>query len=156
MPVRSIFVSVFATLITCAFAAPSPAAEPPCPPILDHKFVNLMDEPISLCQFRGKVALIVNTASECGYTPQYDGLEKLYRRSRPTLCRPRLSGQRFRRPGAGVESTDRPVLPGELRHHLSNVCQDRGGRRQCQPAVSPARDAHRTAAQMEFSQVSRR
>jgi glutathione peroxidase len=41
-----------------------------------------MDEPISLCQFRGKVLLIVNTASECGYTPQYDGLEKLYRRYR--------------------------------------------------------------------------
>ncbi len=80
MPVRSIFVIVFATLMAFAFAAPSRAAEPPCPPILDHKFANLMDEPISLCQFRGKVALIVNTASECGYTPQYDGLEKLYRR----------------------------------------------------------------------------
>ena len=77
---RFIFVGVFATLMAFAFAAPSPAAEPSCPPILDHKFANLMDEPISLCQFRGKVALIVNTASECGYTPQYDGLEKLYRR----------------------------------------------------------------------------
>ena len=82
MPARSIFVGVFATLMAFAFAAPSPAAEPPCPPVLDHKFANLMDEPISLCQFRGKVALIVNTASECGYTPQYDGLEKLYRRYR--------------------------------------------------------------------------
>ena len=82
MPVRSICVSVFATLMAFAFAAPSPAAEPPCPPILDHKFANLMDEPISLCQFRGKVVLIVNSASECGYTPQYDGLEKLYRRYR--------------------------------------------------------------------------
>lgn len=41
-----------------------------------------MDEPVSLCQFRGKVLLIVNTASECGYTPQYEGLEKLYRRYR--------------------------------------------------------------------------
>ena len=29
-----------------------------------------MDEPVSLCQFSGKVVLIVNTASECGYTPQ--------------------------------------------------------------------------------------
>ena len=80
MPVRSIYVIVVATFIALAFAAPSPSAEWPCPPILDHKFANLMDEPISLCQFRGKVALIVNTASECGYTPQYDGLEKLYRR----------------------------------------------------------------------------
>jgi glutathione peroxidase len=41
-----------------------------------------MDEPISLCQFGGKVLLIVNTASECGYTPQYDELENLYRRYR--------------------------------------------------------------------------
>jgi glutathione peroxidase len=41
-----------------------------------------MDEPVSLCAFRGKVLLVVNTASECGYTPQYDGLEKLYRRYR--------------------------------------------------------------------------
>ena len=41
-----------------------------------------MDEPVSLCQFRGNVLLIVNTASECGYTPQYDGLEKIYRRYR--------------------------------------------------------------------------
>ena len=31
--------------------------------ILDHKFANLMDEPVSLCQFSGKVLLIVNTAS---------------------------------------------------------------------------------------------
>jgi glutathione peroxidase len=66
------------------FVAPAPvmAADSPCPPILNHKFSNLMDEPVSLCQFSGKVLLIVNTASECGYTPQYDGLEKLYRRYR--------------------------------------------------------------------------
>lgn len=50
--------------------------------MLDYKVANLMDESISLCQFQGKVLLIVNTASECGYTPQYDGLEKIYRRYR--------------------------------------------------------------------------
>ena len=44
--------------------------------------MNLQDEPVSLCQFSGKVLLLVNTASECGYTPQYEGLEKLYRRYR--------------------------------------------------------------------------
>jgi glutathione peroxidase len=77
----------FCALIVAAHAAliplaPSSAAESSCPSFLDHKFGNLMDEPVSLCQFRGKVLLIVNTASECGYTPQYDGLEKLYRRYR--------------------------------------------------------------------------
>ena len=87
MHVRSIYLIIVATvmvatLMAFAFAAPGSSAEPPCPPLLDHKFANLMDEPISLCQFRGKVVLIVNSASECGYTPQYDGLEKLYRRYR--------------------------------------------------------------------------
>ena len=57
-------------------------AATPCPPLLDYRFVNLMDEPLSLCEHAGKVVLIVNTASECGYTPQYEGLEKLYRRYR--------------------------------------------------------------------------
>ena len=52
------------------------------PSILDHRIVNLQDQPISLCKFGGKVLLIVNIASECGYTPQYEGLEKLYRLSR--------------------------------------------------------------------------
>jgi hypothetical protein len=60
MHVRPIYLIVVATLMAFAFAAPSSSAEPPCPPLLDHKFANLMDEPISLCQFRGKVVLIVN------------------------------------------------------------------------------------------------
>jgi glutathione peroxidase len=79
---RSIYLFALAVITSLGIATPSSSAESPCPPILDHKFANLMDEPISLCQFRGKVVLIVNTASECGYTPQYDGLEKLYRRYR--------------------------------------------------------------------------
>jgi len=82
MLLRSITVFITAALVMLALAAQSHAADSSCPAILDHKFSNLMDEPISLCQHRGKVALIVNTASECGYTPQYDGLEKLYRRYR--------------------------------------------------------------------------
>ena len=73
---------VIASLVMFTHPRQTFAAESPCPAILDRKFANLMDEPVSLCQFRGKVLLIVNTASECGYTPQYDGLEKLYRRYR--------------------------------------------------------------------------
>lgn len=45
----------------------------------DFKFRKLHeDELLPLQQFGGKVLLIVNTASHCGFTPQYDGLEKLY------------------------------------------------------------------------------
>ena len=68
---------LFALLL--GVAASSQAA---CPPLLDHKVSTLLDEPASLCQYEGKVLLVVNTASQCGFTPQYEGLEKLYRRYR--------------------------------------------------------------------------
>jgi len=52
-----------------------------CPPLLDAALATLSnDRPESICRFRGKVLLVVNTASQCGYTPQYEGLERLYRR----------------------------------------------------------------------------
>ena len=82
MLARLIYAFIVAVLAALVSATPSSAAESPCPSVLDYQFVNLMDEPVSLCQFRGKVLLIVNTASECGYTPQYEALEKLYRRYR--------------------------------------------------------------------------
>lgn len=82
MLARLVFALTTAALLPFIAPAQNSAADLPCPTILDHKFANLMDEPVSLCQFSGKVLLVVNTASECGYTPQYDGLEKLYRRYR--------------------------------------------------------------------------
>lgn len=49
-----------------------------CPAILNHTFERLQDEkPQSLCQYAGKVVLVVNTASFCGFTSQYKGLEGL-------------------------------------------------------------------------------
>jgi glutathione peroxidase len=55
-----------------------------CPPLLDHRLPRLQDEaPIDLCQYAGKLVLVVNTASQCGYTPQYQGLEALQRRFGP-------------------------------------------------------------------------
>jgi len=52
-----------------------------CPALLRYRFNRLQTgEPQSLCQFQGKVLVIVNTASYCGYTGQYEGLEALYRK----------------------------------------------------------------------------
>lgn len=63
---------------TNAGAATSPAAGA-CPASLNFKFPRLQDEaPQNLCQYAGKVVLVVNTASYCGFTPQYEGLEALY------------------------------------------------------------------------------
>ena len=62
-------------------AAAAATAADVCPPLLDHRFPGLLDgKPRSLCEFSGKVVLVVNTASACGYTPQYAGLEALYKR----------------------------------------------------------------------------
>lgn len=66
-------------------AAPAAAAAPgaACPAVLQHTFARLQDEqPQSLCQYAGKVVLVVNTASFCGFTPQYKGLEELDRKYR--------------------------------------------------------------------------
>src|SRR6185503_6280944 len=51
-----------------------------CPALLDRTMDTIHEKPQSLCEYAGKVVLVVNTASQCGYTPQYDGLEALYRR----------------------------------------------------------------------------
>jgi glutathione peroxidase len=51
-----------------------------CPTLLDRSMNTIHDKPQSLCEYAGKVLLVVNTASQCGYTPQYAGLEALYRR----------------------------------------------------------------------------
>ena len=51
-----------------------------CPTLLDYRMDDLRGRPIDLCAFKGKVLLLVNTASFCGYTPQYRGLEALQER----------------------------------------------------------------------------
>ena len=51
-----------------------------CPPLLDLNLPTLTEDAVSLCRYQGKVLLVVNTASQCGYTPQYEGLEQLHRR----------------------------------------------------------------------------
>ena len=58
----------------------SEAAMSACPPVLNHRMNNLDGEPIDLCHFAGRVVLAVNTASYCGNTPQYKGLESVYQK----------------------------------------------------------------------------
>lgn len=48
----------------------------------DHSFKRLDGGDLPLAEFKGKAVLIVNTASECGFTPQYAGLQKLWEQNR--------------------------------------------------------------------------
>ncbi|NVD96767.1 glutathione peroxidase [Massilia sp. BJB1822] len=68
-----------ATAAPAVSAAAPAAAGASCPAILKQNFKRLQDDaPQDLCQYAGKVLLVVNTASYCGYTNQYEGLEALH------------------------------------------------------------------------------
>jgi glutathione peroxidase len=61
------------------FTATATASAASCPKLLQHTVLRLQDEkPQSLCQYSGQVVLVVNTASFCGFTQQYKGLEALH------------------------------------------------------------------------------
>ena len=85
--------TLFASLITASVLFASPpcwasdvpsakaASSNTCPALLRHSFPRLQDDaPQNLCQYAGKVILVVNTASYCGFTKQYEGLETLHSR----------------------------------------------------------------------------
>ncbi|MBM4344674.1 MAG: glutathione peroxidase [Deltaproteobacteria bacterium] len=57
---------------TAAGAAPSGVR------VIDHTVPNIKGQPVALSSYRGKALVIVNVASQCGLTPQYEGLQKLY------------------------------------------------------------------------------
>ena len=85
---RSITACLFVAAMLPALSASAQTSAPAtataaCPSLLDQTYPRLQDEkPQSLCQYSGKVLLVVNTASYCGFTPQYQGLEDLYSRYR--------------------------------------------------------------------------
>jgi glutathione peroxidase len=82
-------IAVLAASFLLGAATPAPAraadttAPAACPALLNGTYPRLQDEsPQSLCQYAGRVLLVVNTASYCGFTPQYEGLERLYAKYR--------------------------------------------------------------------------
>lgn len=83
---RRVGAALSGLMFAAAAQAQSPAPSPPataCPALWQHTVPRLQDEkPQNLCQYAGRVVLVVNTASFCGFTGQYEGLEALHRRYR--------------------------------------------------------------------------
>ena len=77
------FQVIRAAAVAALLAAGAVAAQaaPECPALLKQTQARLQDEkPVDLCGFAGRPVLVVNTASQCGFTPQYDGLQELHER----------------------------------------------------------------------------
>jgi glutathione peroxidase len=64
--------------LAAAALCSSTVASAACPDVLDHKFKTVMGKEVDLCQYADRAVLVVNTASRCGYTPQFSKLQALY------------------------------------------------------------------------------
>ena len=96
---RNILIILFAMTLSQAQAQDLPET------IHGFQFTSLEGEKVDFSQYKGKKILIVNTASKCGFTPQYEGLEKLYQENKDNLVVVGFPANNFgqQEPGANEE-----------------------------------------------------
>lgn len=74
---KKIIIGILGLLMT-GFSLMTNAAS--CPALYNHQYTTLQGEKIDLCDYQDKPILVVNTASKCGFTPQFEALEGLYKK----------------------------------------------------------------------------
>jgi glutathione peroxidase len=70
-----VYLALIASLVL--YGAPASAKE--CPQLLNHEYRTLQGGVVNLCDYADRTILVVNTASKCGFTPQFAKLEEMYR-----------------------------------------------------------------------------
>ena len=70
------------TVLTTLILGASAMANAACPELYNHQITTLQGDKINLCDYQDKPILVVNTASKCGFTPQFEALEGLYSKNK--------------------------------------------------------------------------
>jgi glutathione peroxidase len=103
---------------TMALAMVATAAAAPRT-VHDFTFTSIDGGPLAMSDFAGRAVLVVNTASLCGFTFQYEDLQALWQGYRDRgLVVLGVPSNDFGGPGAGLRGRDQGVLRGQLRHRL--------------------------------------
>lgn len=80
MMIRNTLITLAILGLSLPLTSAQKESQPPCSPLLNHTLTDIDQKPQNLCQYQGKVILAVNTASQCGYTPQYKDLQAAYQK----------------------------------------------------------------------------
>ena len=144
----------FVPCLTVVIGMTTLKANASCAPLLDHSVRQLAGERVDrLCEvYQGQVIMIVNTASKCGFTPQFDGLEALYQKYKDKDLRSLASHPRFRNQEYGTEeeAADFCRLTYGVQFPMCNNTRQKAKQTLCSKGL---RSNRRRLSLLEFPQI---